>query len=223
MRDPTRRLLRGLFAAALSLSAFACSAADSAKFEEGKQYQPVREATAPADPKRIEVAEFFWYGCPHCYAFEPTLHDWEQKRKPADVDLVRYPNSLGHPIGLLHAKAFYTEQALNLFPKLHQPLFDAIHNDPRELGSEQALAALFQQKAGISADVFAGTFDSFVVDAQVNKAELLARSYGVTSTPTLVIGGRYMTGPATAGGLDQTIAVIEFLVDKVRKERGIKK
>ncbi|WP_028081187.1 thiol:disulfide interchange protein DsbA/DsbL [Solimonas soli] len=217
-----RHLFRGLLAAALTLSAFACSAADSAKFEEGKQYKQVRETTAPADARRIEVAEFFWYGCPHCYAFEPTLHDWE-KKKPADVDLLRYPNSLGHPIGVLHARAYYTELALNVFAKMHQPLFEAIHRDPRELGSEQALAALFQDKAGISADVFSGTFNSFVVDAQVNRAEMLARGYGVTSTPTLVVGGKYMTGPAMAGGLDQTIAAIDFLVDKVRKERGIKK
>jgi thiol:disulfide interchange protein DsbA len=217
-----RQLFRGLFAAALSLSAFACSAADSAKFEEGKQYKQVRETAAPIDAKRIEVAEFFWYGCPHCYAFEPTLHDWE-KTKPADVDLVRYPNSLGHPVGLLHSRAFYTEQALNVFAKMHQPLFDAIHNDPGELGSEAKLAALFQSKAGISPDVFSGTFNSFVVDAQVNKAELQARAYGVTSTPTIVVGGKYMTGPAMAGGLDDTIKVINFLIDKVRKERGSKK
>ncbi len=97
-----RHALRGLIAAGLSLCAFACSAADTAKFEDGKQYKQTREVQAPADPKRIEVAEFFWYGCPHCYAFDPVLRSWE-KVKPADVDFVRYPNSLGHAQGLLPA------------------------------------------------------------------------------------------------------------------------
>jgi len=217
-----RHLFRGLIAATLALSTFACSAAEAPKFEEGKQYKRVREATQPVDAKRIEVAEFFWYGCPHCYSFEPTLHAWE-KKKPADVDLVRYPNSLGHPIGILHGKAYYTAQSLNLFDKLHATLFEVIHDNPREMNSEQALALLFKSKAGVSEDVFSGTFNSIVVDVQVNNAELKARGYGVTSTPTLVIGGKYMTGPAMAGGAEQTVAVINFLVDKVRKERGNKK
>ena len=217
-----RYLLRGLLLSILLLGTFACSAADAGKFEEGKQYKTVRIEAKPLDAKRIEVAEFFWYGCPHCYAFEPTLNDWD-KKKPADVDLVRYPNSLGHPVGLLHSKAYYTAVALNVFKPMHEAMFDAIHRDNRPLGSEAQIAALFLDKAGISQDVFDGTFNSFVVDAQVGRAEQQARDFGVTSTPTLVVGGKYMTGPAMAGGLDQTVAVINFLIDKVRKERGLKK
>jgi thiol:disulfide interchange protein DsbA len=214
--------LRGLIAVVLSLSAFACSAADHPKFEEGKQYKKVSAVQAPADKNRVEVAEFFWYGCPHCYAFDPPLRAWE-KTKPADVDFIRYPNSLGHPQGLLHSRAFYTEMALGVFDVMHPALFDAIHKNNDPLTSEAQIAALFQRKAGIDADKFSGTFNGFVVDAQVRKAEELSRSYGVFSVPTVVVGGKYMTGPAMAGGLDQTIDAINFLVDKVRKERGIKK
>ncbi|WP_026352748.1 thiol:disulfide interchange protein DsbA/DsbL [Solimonas variicoloris] len=217
-----RHAFRGLIAVALSLSAIACSAAEPPKFEAGKQYKAVRTVQAPADPKRIEVAEFFWYGCPHCYAFEPTLADWE-KNKPADVAFVRYPNTLGHPLGLLHSKAYYTAEALNVLPKMHTVLFDALHRDNIPLGSEAQIAALFQRAAGTTPEAFSGTFNGFVVDAQVRNAENLARAYGVTSTPTLVIGGKYMTGPAMAGGLDPTVQVVNFLIDKVRKERGIKK
>lgn len=217
-----RQALRGLVAATLTLCAFACSAAESGKFEEGKQYKQVREVQAPADAKRIEVAEFFWYGCPHCYAFDPSLRAWE-KTKPGDVDFVRYPNSLGHPQGLLHSRAFYTAQALGVYATMHPILFDAIHKDNNPLTSEAQIAALFQKGAGIDAAKFDGTFESFVVEAQVRKAEGLARSYGVFSVPTLIVGGKYMTGPSMTGSLDQTIACINFLVDKVRKERGIKK
>lgn len=217
-----RHAFRGLVAVVLSLSAFACSAADNPKFEEGKQYKKVNDVQAPADKSRVEVAEFFWYGCPHCYAFDPSLRAWE-KTKPADVDFVRYPNSLGHPQGLLHSRAFYTEKALGVFDVMHTALFDAIHKDNDPLTSEAQIAALFKNKAGIDADKFAGTFDGFVVDAEVRNAEALSRRYGVFSVPTLVVGGKYMTGPAMTGGPDQTIATINFLVDKVRKERGIKK
>lgn len=218
-----RHVLRGVIAAALTLSAFACSAADKpATFEAGKQYKEVSNVQAPADKKRIEVAEFFWYGCPHCYAFDPSLRAWE-KTKPADVDFVRYPNSLGHPQGLLHSRAFYTEMALGVFDTMHVALFDAIHKDGNPLGSEEQIAALFKKNAGIDAGKFSGTFDGFVVDAQVRHAEELSRSYGIYSVPTIVVGGKYATGPAMTGGLEQTIAAINFLVDKVRKERGIKK
>src|SRR3546814_4214767 len=100
-----RNALHGLIAAALTLSAFACSASDApAKFEEGKQYKKVSEVQVPADKSRVEVAEFFWYGCPPCYAFDPDLRAWV-KSKPADVDLVRYANSLGHPQGLQIGRA----------------------------------------------------------------------------------------------------------------------
>lgn len=218
-----RHALRVLIAAALTVSAFACSAADtSAKFEEGKQYKKVSEVQAPADKSRIEVAEFFWYGCPHCYAFDPSLRAWE-KSKPADVDFVRYPNSLGHPQGLLHSRAFYTAMALGVFDTMHVALFDAIHKDGNPLSSEAQIAALFKKDAGVDANKFSGTFDGFVVDAQVRKAEDLSRSYGIYSVPTIVVGGKYATGPAMTGGLEQTIAAINFLVDKVRKERGNKK
>src|SRR3546814_11933843 len=95
--------------------------------------------------------------------------------------------------------------------------------DGNPLNSEAQIAALFKKDAGIEADKFSGTFNGFVVDAQVRKAEALSRSYGIYSVPTIVVGGKYATGPAMTGGLEQTVDAINFLVDKVRKERGSKK
>lgn len=214
-----RPVLRSFVAVGFSLLAFACSAASGDKFEEGKQYKKVREISKPLDAKRIEVAEFFWYGCSHCFAFDPVIKAWE-KAKPADVDFVRMPHSLGQPRGVLHAKAFYAAQALKVGAKMHDPIFDAIHNKNNPLSTEAQLAALFQQVAGVTPDVFSGTLNSFVVDAQVRKTELAGREYGVTSVPTVVVGGKYMTGPAMTKNLDETIVVINYLIDKVRKERG---
>lgn len=216
-------LLRSFAAIGLSLLAFACSAApDSTRFQEGKQYKKVREIQKPLDARRIEVAEFFWYGCSHCFAFDPVLKVWE-KTKPADVDFVQLPHSLGQPRGVLHAKAFYAAQSLNVGAKVHAPMFEAIHNQGNLLSTEAQLATLFQQVAGVAPDVFAGTLASFVVDAQVRKTELLGKTYGVTSVPTVIVGGKYMTGPAMTGTQDEAIATINFLIDKVRKERSGKK
>src|SRR3546814_477230 len=160
--------------------------------------------------------------CSSDLAFDPDLRAWV-KSKPADVDFVRYPNSLGHPQGLLHSRAFYTAMALGVFDTMHVALFDAIHKDGNPLNSEAQIAAMFKKDAGIEADKFSGTFNGFVVDAQVRKTEALSRSYGIYSVPTIVVGGKYATGPAMTGGLEQTVDAINFLVDKVRKERGSKK
>ena len=218
-----RMLVRGLTAVALSLTALACSAKDATppKFEEGKHYKLVAEVKKPADAKRIEVAEFFWYGCPHCYAFDPSLEAWA-KTKAGDVDFVRYPNTLGRAEGILHAKAFYTAQVLNVFPKMHPALFAAMHKQHQMLNTEDQVLGLFERETGVMPDLLRNTFRGFDVDSRARNAEMLSRQYGLTSVPNLVVGGKYQTGPAMAGGHEQSIAVLNFLIDKVRKERGKK-
>jgi protein dithiol oxidoreductase (disulfide-forming) len=215
-----RILVRGLAAAVFSMLAFACSAQDgSAKYDEGKHYKRVREVQAPADPKRIEVAEFFWYGCPHCYAFDPVIDAWAEKRA-GDVDFVRYPATLGRPIGVLHAKAFYTAEALNVFDAVHDAMFAAIHKQGLPLSSEAQIQGLFTNTTGVLPDVFNATFKGFAVDSRVRKAEQLAQSYGVVSVPTVIVGGKYVTNGTMAGGFEEEKKVIDFLVEKVRKERA---
>lgn len=214
-----RSILRVASAAALSLMAFACSAQDSSKYVDGKHYKAVREAQAPADPKRIEVAEFFWYGCPHCYAFDPTINAWE-KRRASDVDFVRYPATLGRPVGRVHAKAFYAAEALNVFDKMHPALFDIIQNKHNPLSTEDQVAQAFNAVAGVMPDVAKSTLNGFAVDSRARKAEQLALDYGVTGVPTIIVGGKYVTSAAMAGGFNEVTEVIDMLVEKVRKERA---
>lgn len=213
-------LIRGLFAA-LALSAFACTAQEPApKFQEGMQYKKVREATPPADRKRIEVAEFFSYGCPHCYSLDPLLEDWK-KTKPADVDFVRVPHSLGSPTGMLYSKAMYTHEALNVSDKMHKALFEAIHQQHQSLASQETIAEVFNRHTGILPEVFAGTFNGFAVDARVRRAEQFAKTYAISGVPAVVVGNTYVTsGTMSGGGFPAMIKVIDFLVDKVRKERA---
>lgn len=213
-----RGLTRLLLASTLSLFALACSAQDGSKYSEGKQFKQVKTIVKPADPKRVTVEEFFWYGCQHCFHFEPEINAWKA-RKPADVDFVRVPASLGKPVGVLHQKAFYTAEALNVSDKIHGALFEGIHVRNQPLFTQDALAALFNAQSGILPDVFNNTFSGFAVDSRVRRAETLAREYLVYSVPTVVVGGKYQTNATLAGTFPEMIKVIDFLVEKVRKER----
>jgi protein dithiol oxidoreductase (disulfide-forming) len=212
-----RPLLAPLFAL-LALTPLACSAADDASYSEGTHYKRVREASAPADPKRIMVNEFFWYGCGHCAAFEPVIQRWA-RTKPADVDFEQVPNSLGRPIGMLHAKAFYAAASLGVLAKTHEAMFDAIHNRHQALDTDDQLAAFFNARTGILPDVFKGTLNGFAVDSRYRNAEALTKQYGVASTPVIVVDGRYLIDARMAGGFDGMIKITDFLIDKVRKDR----
>ncbi len=213
-----RPIVRALLAAA-ALLPLACSAADApAAYTEGKEYKLVRNPTPHPGGKHVVVEEFFWYGCPHCYAFEPVLGKWVDD-KPSDVDFVRVPNSLGRPVGNLHSKTYYTAEELKLLPKLHLPVFQAIHDEHRELATEADIQAFFSEKTGIMPEVFSSTFNGKAVDAKVRRSEELAVQYGVASTPTLVVDGRYMLNASMAGGFPQLLKVLDFVVDKARAER----
>lgn len=215
-----RSSFRALVAAVLGVFAIACSAQDAGSaFEEGKHYQKARKVQTPADPKRIEVAEFFMYSCPHCYSFDPTISAWA-KTRPGDVDFVRYPVTFGREIGRVHARAYYAAEALNVGEQVHMPLFEAIHERRMPLNNEAQLQSVFNRVTGVMPDVLSATLKGFAVDSRVRKAEQMAMDYGVTSVPTMVIGGKYITSAAMVGTFDETTKVIDFLVDKVRKERA---
>lgn len=219
--------MRLLARALLSLAALlplACSAADApapaaaADFKEGVQYKRVPTEQKVLNPKRIEVDEFFWYGCPHCYHLDPEISKW-LPRKPADVDFVRVPNSLGRPEGLLHSKAFYTAEILNIGEKIHRPLFDAIQKDHVPMTTEADVQAFFTQQSGVLPDIFTSTFRGFAVDSRVRRAEDMARFYTISSVPTVVVGGKYYTNGSLAGDFPKMMQTVDFLIDKVRQER----
>jgi thiol:disulfide interchange protein DsbA len=199
----------------LALVAAACHAepAATAAYTLGKDYTQVGEPQKPDNPKRISVEEFFWYGCPHCYHLEPALEAWAA-HKPADVDFVRVPNSLGRPIGELHARAFYVAQALGILDKTHKALFEAAQQ--QSAVTNDAIRDLYVQKAGIKPSDYDGLVSSFVVDSNLRRGEQLAISYGVSGTPSIVVGGKYLIQAREAA---EMMKVVDFVVDKVRKER----
>ena len=218
MRFSMRVLLAGLFSTGLSLMSFA-SSAETTEFKEGEQYKLVRDVQKPLDAKRILVEEAFWYGCQHCFHFDPKVEAW-RKTKAADVDFARLPSSLGHPEGVLHQKAYFTAQSLNIGDKIHTPLFDGIHvKHDTSLFTQGGIGTLFYRQAAISEDVFNGTFAGFAVDSQVRRTDALLRAYGIASVPAIVVGGKYTTNASLAGDFDKMIKVTDFLIEKVRQER----
>jgi len=208
---------RGLLLA-LSLSPLACGAQATGNYTEGKEYKKVRDAVAPADLKKVTVEEFFWYGCPHCFHADPVIEAWKAK-KAADVDFQRIPNTLGSPTGELHMRAFYIAESLGVGEKIHKPLFAAIHERHQPMSTVDQLKVLFQTEAGIKPEDYDRATSSFMVDSRMRRAQQLAMSYGITSVPTLVVGGKYTTSASLAGSPENAMKVVDFLVEKIKKER----
>ncbi len=212
-----RSLLSTLVLSLLLTTGQIWAATPAATYEQGKQYLLLPTPVHTVDPKRIEVAEVFWYGCSHCYDFEPILDRWA-KTLPADVVLVRSP-AIWHPVMELHARAYYTAVALRVLDQVHEPLFVAINVNKAKLATEQEISDLFAAH-GVAAEKFAQTFHSFGVDSAVRQADARQRSYQVEGTPEIVVNGKYRVSAELAGGQEGMLKVADFLIAKERQARA---
>lgn len=208
--------MRKLLALVVIALAFAAPAAPAKDFLEGVEYETVRPQKVETRDK-IEVREFFWYGCSHCYTFEPHLQKW-LKRKPANAQLVRTP-AVFNPQWAIHARAYYAFEALGITDKVHEPLFAALHVERRRLMDADSIAAFVAEKGG-DKKAFLEAYNSFGVQASVNRAEQAGRAYAIEGVPVVFVDGRYMTNATLAGGYDRLTEVIDFLVRKAAAERG---
>lgn len=186
------------------------------QYSENEHFQrlvPTQPTVGGAD--RIEVAEIFWYGCNHCYNFEPYINAWADQ-KPASVRFVRIP-AMWNPLVELHAKLYYTEEVLAKNGTLanpeefHAAVFREYHQRGNRLASESAIQALFE-RFGVSAEDFRSAWTSFEVAQKLRVASDLARRYGVSSVPSVVVNGKYRTGASETVGLQELPRVIDELV-----------
>lgn len=168
----------------------------------------------PVEKGKVEVLEFFWYGCPHCFAFEPALDAW-QKKLPADVSFRRVPVAFREAF-VPHQKIFYTLDAMGKVDELHRKVFTAIHVEKQRLEKEDDIVA-FMQKNGVDAAKFKEIFTSFSVTTKAKQASRLAEAYKIDGVPTLGIGGKYFTSGQLAGTPERSLLVADALIDKVRK------
>jgi thiol:disulfide interchange protein DsbA len=189
------------------------AAAGVVKFEAGTHYQLLTPAqpTVGNTAGKVEVAEVFMFGCPHCAAFEPHLQSW-LKTAPAYVSFVRVP-AVWNAIAELHARAYYTAEALGKTAEIEGPFFTEIHSKHNMLDSEDKLATFFAQ-FGVDEKKFRNTFESFEIDAKVSRADDLVKRYKVPGTPAVVVAGKYLTNGAMAGAYDTWFAIIDELAAK---------
>lgn len=197
----------------LTLSLVSCTS--EAGFEAGKHYVELGVGQQVGADGKIEVREFFWYGCPHCYRLEPFLETWLEKRPP-DVAYVRTPGVARAWIS--HAKAYYAFEALGITEQVHRPFFDAIHKGGQKLADESSIQA-FLANYGVDGEAFAKAFNSFGVRTQVEKAKKLNFRYAVESVPSVTIGGKYKTSASMAGSERQLMQLIDHLIEKIRQQR----
>jgi protein dithiol oxidoreductase (disulfide-forming) len=167
---------------------------------------------------KVEVIEFFHYGCPHCRDFDPLLEQWA-KALPADVVFRRVPAIWGNPqLGQL-ARFYYAAEATGDLAKLHGKVFDALQADKVPLNTE-AGALEWVGRQGVDGKKFADAYKSFGVQSRVQRADQLARAYQIQGVPTLAIGGKYLTSASLAGSHPNTLKVADELIARSRKELG---
>lgn len=188
----------------------------AAAFEAGKEFQELPFPPPVETGAKIEVREFFWYGCPHCYTFEPALKGW-LKRRPANVEFIRTPGAAPH--WLIHAQTYYAFEALGILDRLHEPMFRAVQADRQGLRDEGSIAA-FVGAQGADAAKFREAFRSFGVRMKVERAKKLNGEYMVSAVPLVVVDGKYVTGPSMAGGEEQAIKVLDYLITRATRERA---
>lgn len=189
------------------------AATQAAEWQEGQDYERLSTPLPTRNPDHIEVTEVFWYGCPHCYAFKPLIEAWE-KNKADDVDFVLLPAALGRTWEV-HARAFYTTQALGVLDKTHDALFDALARDHKPLNSAEKLAD-FLADYGVDKDKFIKTFNSFGVNAKMQQGDSKVRAARITGVPTIIVNGKYKVSASMAGNHENMIKVIDYLVEKER-------
>jgi len=172
-----------------------CASASPSNPVDGVDYQRLPQAQPTEAGKKIEVLEVFWYGCPHCFAFEPALSDWAKKRGDQIV-FKRIPVGFRKSF-VPQQKLYFALEALNRFD-LHKAYFDALHIGNQRLDKEEAIID-FVEKQGIDRKKFLDVYQSFSVQSKVSRVRQMQEAYRIESVPTIIIDGQYVTSPSLVG------------------------
>lgn len=181
---------------------------------EGKQFTRLQMPQPTAANGKVEVIEFFWYGCPHCSDFEPTLKSWV-KQLPADVAFRKVP-AIFRPEWAPGARIYYTLEAMGLLDRLNEAVFNAIIKEKIRLDEEKTLFDWIAQH-GVDRQKFADMYKSFSVATQVKRAAEMTQEYGFGGVPVLIVGGKYMPTP-NHGTFTDMLRVVDDLIVKNRSE-----
>ncbi|HEX6995863.1 MAG TPA: thiol:disulfide interchange protein DsbA/DsbL [Gammaproteobacteria bacterium] len=219
----TRTATQWIRAAALLLGAVAApfaaaqTSVSADTLRAGRDYRVIEPAQPTStESGKVEVAEVFQYSCPACFRAEPLLQQW-RARKADYVNFVRIP-APWNPLSELHAKAYYTAEALGKLEEMDQAFFNEIHNERNLLDTEDKLARFFA-RFGVDEETFRKTFNSFSVHTKVQRANDLITRYRVLATPNIVVNGKYVTDGAMSGSYDRWFAIIDALAEREHQTR----
>lgn len=187
----------------------------SAHAEWGEGWDPIDPPIATSAPEgKVEVLEFFWYGCPHCFTMEPQLKAWLEK-KPENVEFRRVPSPL-NPSWTVHSQFFYAAEALGVLDKLHEPLFVAMNEKKQKLYDQNSLID-FAVEHGVDRQQFTDAWNSFGVYVKVQQARKLGQRYALDGVPAIGIAGKYKTSGTLAGTYSRMFEVVNELVAEASK------
>ena len=182
----------------------------AAGYTEGVEYKALPPQPTDTGDK-IEVLEFFWYGCPHCYTFEPYIKAWK-KTKPANVEFVRVP-AIFRPDWEIQARTYYALSNMGVIEDMHEKIFAAIHKDKKKLDKKEKLTD-FVVKNGVDRKKFEEEYNSFSVDTMVRKAKKKQTAYKIQGVPAIAVNGKYLTSGSMSGSYDNLVKILDYLVAK---------
>lgn len=208
--------MKKLLSALMLFASFNVLAADP---QMGVEFDKTVQVIPTDNIAKIEVTELFWYGCSHCYAMDPLLNAWV-KKQGADVSFKRVPglpNASWAPM----AKAYFAMETLGVLQKLHTPLFDAIHKqkvlNPTD---EKATIAWVTAQSGLDKKKVEDAFGSFSMNTSLNRAANIFRASGATGVPSFVINGQFITSSTMAGGNEQALKTVDYIVGNIRADKA---
>ena len=200
---------------ALGAAAIAAPYASQAVAQAGQSYQLIDPPLNTRVTDKVEVVEIFWFGCPHCFRFEPAINGWKDS-KPDYVAFGREAPPL-NPSWEPHSRAFYAAELMGVTDQFFEPMFNAIHVTGRALRSPKQIVK-FAGELGIDQEKFSKTMDSFAANTRIKQAMQMAAGAGVSGVPSLIINGKYLTGGSLAGSHENVLRVIDELAAKEHEE-----
>lgn len=199
--------------------------AGALELKEGQHYTSYNPPRATDSKDKVEVTEFFWYGCSHCFNLEPLLHKW-LKKLPKDVSFRRvpavFPGKDGRPGNWASGAAlYYTLEAMGQLERLHGEMLDAVHIDRTNLLDEKTMVDWLGKK-GVDTKKFTETYGSFAIQSKVQRAMQLSQAHGLDGVPALIVDGRYKPASGAAGSFEDIFIIVDGLIEKARKEKNKK-
>ena len=213
-------LLRMIVICALGLAALGAAPAGAQDFQPGREYVELKPHLAQDGDKRIQVTEFFWYGCPHCFSLEPRVKAWAAKLPP-DVHFTRLPAKFNPPVDF-HARIFMALEAMGVGPEAHNKVFLIFQDEGRFINELEALAGLAGDLK-LDPQALLLAFNSKEVQARMEALDKLMTAYDLPGVPAMVVAGKYRFDIGSARGPDGFIKLADYLIDRERRAREGKK